>query len=238
MNDVIRSRLRVLAGLAVLGIGLAGAGTAFGMAGPLAGTGPTPEFVVSDETVTFSAGGESDTVVGNLSRVSELTIEETSAGQFTIRTADDHPLTRSERRRARTIATSNATVRQTLNSVDTYELTVEPVQTVNVSASNVVSLNITGEERQANGTFRGEFSITDSESATGEDGVVTLTRDSSYVDGRAVVHVRQPGVDSRQALHVTVDVDLVNGTVTDILNWNTLGQESSTVTGKTTEIAG
>jgi hypothetical protein len=241
MNDVIRSRLLVLAGLTVISIGLAGAGTAFGVAEPLADTGSAPEFTISGDTVTVSSGGKSDTLLSNLSQVSEIKIEETATGEFTIQTAEDEPLSQSERQQAESIAMSNATVEQVLDSMDTYELTVEPVQKVNISASNVISRNITIEENQTNGTFSGEFTINETESDTEREGVVRIRRESNYVDDRAVVRVYKPGVDSNQDLRLTVDVDLVNGTVTDILNWDTLRQNSSRVTKttawKSTEIA-
>lgn len=233
MNDVIRTRLLVLAGLTVISVGLAGAGTAFGVAGPLAETGSAPEFTISGDTVTVSSGGESDTVVSNLSRVSEIKIEETEVGEFTIQTAKDQPLTQSDRQRAQTIAMSNATVEQVLNNMDTYDLTVEPVQKVNISASSLTSQNITIEENQTNGTFGGEFIINETESDTQREQVVRIRRESNYVDGRAVVRVHKSGVPSGQDLKLTVDVDLVNGTVTDVLNWDTLGQNTSTVTTNT-----
>ncbi|ELZ04848.1 hypothetical protein C481_03677 [Natrialba asiatica DSM 12278] len=202
----------------------------------LSNTGSTAELTVSEENITFAAGSESETVVKNLSNVSEITIKETEAGQFTIRTTEDQPLTDDEREQARTIAVTNETVAQALDGMDEYELSVEPVQQLNASASDQRSFDVV---TQPNGT-NGELAIRDNTTNDQGDGLVTIERDSNYVEDRAVVHVRQSGATDRHNLKYTVDVDLANSTVTGVTDWENVRQDSATVdvTGKlnTTEI--
>ena len=224
MNDVIRSRLLVLVGLAVIGVGVAGIGTAFGMTEPLSTPGTSAEFVVSEDNITFVTAEQSETVVDDLSNVSEITIEETDSGQFTIQTAENQPLTESERERARTLAMTNGTVNEALTGMDTYELSVEPIQQLNTSASNQVSYDVVVESNETNGGVI-IWETTDDQN----DGSVTIENDPSYVEDRATVRIRQSEADSSHDLKYTVDVDLANETVTDITDWDEIRQESSSV---------
>ncbi|WP_254764153.1 hypothetical protein [Natrinema marinum] len=222
MNEVIRSRLLVLVGLTVIGVGLAGIGTAFGMTEPLSNTGTSAEFVVSENNVTLTTGDKSETIVDNLSNVSKITIEETNSGQFTIHTIENQPLTENERERARTIAMTNETVNEALDGMDTYKLSVEPIQQLNFSSSNTQSYDVAIESNETNG----EMTIVNTTDDHG-DGSVTIERSPSYVEDRAVVRVRNPDEDSPHDLRYTVDIDLVNRTVTDITDWNEIRQGSS-----------
>ncbi|WP_276274111.1 hypothetical protein [Haloarcula litorea] len=228
MNEIVRSRLLVLVTLTVIGVGLAGGGVAVGLAGPLSTTGPSAEFVVSEGDVTVSTGDRSEPVVENLSGVTEVTIEETDAGQFTVRTRTDSPLTDAERRRARAIATDNATVALALDGMDAYELSVEPVYRVNRTASTRRTFEIRTDSNRTDGVFRGE--VVDDETGTGDSdgGTVTVERAPDHVDDRAVVRVRDPDRGDRHDLRYTVDVNLANGTVTGITDWAAIRRESAT----------
>ncbi|ELY63152.1 hypothetical protein [Natrinema versiforme] len=225
MNEVVRSRLLVLVGLAVIGVGLAGVGTALGVAEPLATTGTSAEFVVAEDNVTFATGDESETVVDDLSNVSEITIEETDTGEFTVQTTEERPLTDSERERARTIAMTNETVKTELGEMDTYELSVEPIRKLSVDAFSQESYDVAG---GLNETNNGTVIIGTTDD--GGDGSITVERDPSYVQDRANVRIRQPNASDRHELQYTVDIDVANGTVTDITDWDDIRQESPTVT--------
>ncbi|MFD1587650.1 hypothetical protein ACFR9U_11695 [Halorientalis brevis] len=226
MNQLVRVRLVVLVGLVVIGIGLAGVGVAFGVTKPIADAGSSGEFVVSEENVTFSAGGESTVVVDNVSDVREISIEETDTGHFTLRTTDDQALTETERQRAREIAVANDTVQRELDALAAYELTVKPIQKLNVSSvsqrryTTVVEINQTGDE----------FTVRETALERNDSGTVTIERDPTYVEDRASVRIRQPGVDDSRELKYTVTVDLANGSVTDVTDWETTRRNAASAT--------
>jgi len=223
MNDGIHTRLLVLVGLVTVSLGFAGAGAAFGMTEPLT-SAPSNEFVVSEDNITFNASGESETVVENLSYVREVNIEETDTGQFTIRTVEEQPLTNRERDRAREIALANETVSAALSEMNSYVLSVEPIQQLNASTFNHISYDSNTSHETSDGITIIETSEAD------DDGSVTITREPSYVENRVVVRIRQPDAPQSEDLQYSVDVDLENETVTDITDWNAIRQESSTVT--------
>jgi len=226
MNQLVRVRLVVLVGLAVIGIGLAGVGVAFGVTKPIADTASSGKFVVSEENVTFSAGGESAVVVDNVSDVREISIEETDTGHFTLRTTEEGALTDSERRRAREIAVTNDTVRRELDALGAYELTVQPIQKLNVSSvsqsryTTVAEINQTGDE----------FTVRETSLERNDSGTVTIERDPTYVEDRASVRIRQPGVDDSRELKYSVTVDLANGSVTDVTDWDAIRRTAPSAT--------
>jgi hypothetical protein len=223
MEDGIRTRLLVLVGLIAVSIGLAGIGAAFGMAEPLP-SDSSGEFVVAEDNITFKSSSESKTVVENLSHVREVNIKETDTGQFTIQTVEEQPLTDRERERAREVALANETVSAALSEMDSYELSVDSIQQLNASAFNQVSYD----SNMSHGT---SDEITIVETSEEEDnGSITITREPSYVEDRAVVRIRQPDAPQSEDLKYSVDVDLVTGTVTDITDWDAIRQKSSTVT--------
>ena len=229
MTTEIRARLVVLTGLAVLGVALAGVGTAIGVASSVTNSGSAVQFVVTEENVSVSNGSQTETVVDDLSNVRTITIDETASGRFTVNTEEERPLTDSERERAREIALRNQTVRQRIEPMAEYELVVEPVQELNVSSAQLGHYNTTvaveGEEAS-------EFTVT-TENTTTEDqeGSVTLVREprTSFVEDRAVVRIRQPGESERQGLRYTVDVDLSNGNVTGITDWDEIRHHSNSI---------
>ncbi|WP_254831263.1 hypothetical protein [Haloglomus salinum] len=223
MTEVIRTRLFVLAGLTVIGVAVAGMGTAFGVTAPVSNSGTAGEFVVSNENVTFVGTGGSETVVTDLTNVSEITVEQTSTGQFTVKTSTNRPLTEAERERARMVAMNNHTVEQALASMGEYELTVEPVRGLNLSASSQRSYDVRIDSNQTSG----EFTITDTGTDNREDGSVTVKREPRYVEDQAVVRIRQPRDDGRDSLKYSVSIDLTNGTVTDVTDWDSIRQNST-----------
>jgi len=223
MPESLRSRLLALVALGVLGVGLAGAGTAFGVTAPLAGTGSPAEFVVTDGNVTLTTGEGSATLVENMSDVRAVTIEETGDGEFTVHTQEARPLTEDERERARSIALANDTVRRELDAMPAHDLSVEPVRKLNLSASESISVDTADLDADS-----GEFTVRSADDSDG--GAVTIVRDPSYVENRAVVRVRQPGVPDPRDLKYTVDVNLTSGTVTGITDWDAIrGGSASTV---------
>ena len=217
MHATVRSRLFALGALVVLGLGLAGAGTAFGLTEPLSQTGSPAEFVVADGNVTLSADGESTMLVENVSDVRAVTIEETGDGQFTIRTREERPLTVAERERARSVALANETVRRKLDAMPAYNLSVEPIQQLNATAVDQISLD------NADPDDSGEFTV--ESTGDSDEGSVTIVRDPTYVDGRAVVRVRRPDMTHPADLKYTVDVNLTSETVTDIRDWDAIRRE-------------
>ncbi|WP_256392980.1 hypothetical protein [Natronoarchaeum rubrum] len=208
----VRSRLVFLLGLAVLGIALAGIGTAFGVTAPIAADDPSGEFVVSDQNVTFSTQSQEDTVVRNLSNVTTIEIEESTDGRFTVSTERDRPLTDAERERAKAIARGNDTVRRALDAMGEYELAVEPIHKIDELSTTQISGDVST-VNESEGIFK--INLSD-DSLTERDDAVVVDRDPTYVDDEAIVRVRHSNGDAPTDLKYSVSVDLAAGTVTDI----------------------
>jgi len=217
----VRSRLVFLLGLTILAVGLAGLGTAFGVTAPLAADNPGGEFVVSDQNVTFSTQGQEDTVVQNLSNVTTIEIEESEDGQFAVTTERDQPLTDAERDRAREIARRNETVRQDLEDMDEYELTVDPVYRIDELSTTQISGEVSTVNESEGITM---INFTD-DSLSERDDAVVIQRDPSYVDDEAVVRVRQPNNGDQIEQEYSVSVNLATETVTDITDWADIRQD-------------
>ena len=223
MDGGISTRLLVLVGLAAVGIGLAGVGTSLGMAELT--SNPPAEFIVGDDNIKFNASGESTTVVENLSYVQAVNIDETDTGQFTIQTVTEQPLTAREREQAREIVLSNATISAALAEIDSYTLSVDPIQKLNASAFNQVSYD-------SNMSHESGDSITIVETSEEKEnsGSVTIEREPNYAEDRATVQICQPDAPPSDDLKYSVDVDLENDTITDITDWEAISQEAPTVT--------
>lgn len=216
MPSEIRSRLVVLAGLTVLGVALAGVGTALGMTAPPTNHGDNPTFAVNEENVTFTDNGNRVTLVENMSTVRSVRIDKVGSTQFQVSTETAQPLTAAERERARRIALNNQTVQSHLASLENYEVTIEPIRRLNMTSMQVANFNATKVNDSGDGGS--VFKITNV-SSEHEDGTVVVQRDPQYVEDRAVVRIRQPGAPERRALKYTVRVDLANDTVTGITDW-------------------
>ena len=214
MTDATRSEFVILAGLAVVGLTLAGATSALGVTETAAGD-VGGEFVVSDRNVTYSNTAQERTVVENLSGVEAIEIGRDGTGHFSIRTEEATPLTEVERERAKHIAGTNATVRRALARLDDYDLSVEPIR--ELSTQNVVGVTVeqSNESNWTNDSAETRtFTVTNVTYAN-ESGSVVVQRDPKYVPDRAAVEIR--GSDGEQ--RYTVYVDLANRTVVDIGNW-------------------
>ncbi|WP_255152420.1 hypothetical protein [Halorarius halobius] len=205
MPSKIRSRLVVLACLAVVGVVLAGVGTALSTTSPLTDGDPSARFVVADGNVTFSDDDGNVTLVDDASHIRTVRIRRTDGGTFRVDTETDRPLTAVERERAVEIARANDSITRRLDALDGYTLTVGPVhQPVTMQLDDVRFDNSTQTD-----VGRVETSVTET-----DNGVVVHRNDSStYVDDRAVVFVTRP--DSSD-LKYAIEVDLANGTVTSI----------------------
>lgn len=228
MNDALRSPYLVLLGLAVVGVSLAGAGTALGITQPLIQSGSSAEFVVSEHNVTLEVGGESETVVRNMTHVRDISIEESTDGRFTVNTTEAHPLTAVEREQAREIALANETVRTGVTSIDGYRVSVTGIRKINASAFETESLNMTETERVS-----GEYDFviwTNGTSSEDSNGAVTIQREPNYVEDRASVRLYEGAADGEDELKYTVDVDLANETVTDVTDWGRVRDNAETIT--------
>lgn len=220
MTTDLRSRFAVLVGLAILGVGLAVIGTAVGATGFLTDDRGDAGFTVSEENVTFSDGDQEVTVVDNMTRVDRLEVEKVETGTYHVITETENPVTDSERRRAKAIIKRNETVRQALDDLDGYELTVEPVH--KLTADSMVTENFTTANDSTSSDFVSNNETEDEEatytfSVESEEGNVTVNRDPTYVENEVVVWIRHPVADD---VYYTVDVDLENSTVVEITEWD------------------
>ncbi|MCY4731808.1 hypothetical protein KY092_14710 [Natronomonas gomsonensis] len=205
MTD-LRARLALLAGLALLGIGLAVTGATVDATDSLRDSESPPAFVVSDQNVTFEAGDQQTTVVGNMERVDSLEVEQTNDKQYTVHTATADPVSTAERRRAKEITRDNETIQRSLAKLHRYELTVDPIHTLTAESS--VRLNgtvLAGDVESDNGTTY-TFDVTE------PDGSVVVDRQPDYVDDEVAVRVSNPATDE---LYFSVIVDLETNEVVD-----------------------
>lgn len=229
MRNEIRTRLAVLFGLLLLGLLLAGAGTAIGMTATFANPDSTPEFVVTDENVSVSTGDRTETVVRNMSNVRSVTINETTSGHFRVDTEEERPLTETERQRAREIAVDDPTVQRELDTLGRYEIAVDPIQKIESSRFSSDRYNTTV---NVDGGDDGEFAITTwNTTRESGDGTVHVARDPTYVRDAAVVRIRRPGEPEHPGLEYTIRVDLSNETVTDVTDWDEIRQNEPTFDG-------
>ncbi|WP_053947034.1 hypothetical protein [Halolamina sediminis] len=222
MPSEIPVRLLLVVGLALVGVVLAGIGTAFAPNGVVPSE-PGAEFVVGDGNVTVAQSDQSETTVTTLSNVSAVRIDRTNASRFTVETRERRPLSRDERDRARTIALNNRTVSEAVDDVGAVELTVEPIRKLNTSSIATGQYNVTVDAEDG-GTFTVDLNDTDS-----ENGSVTVDRTPNYVDDRAVVKIRNSTADAPDDLKYSVTVDLANGTVTDITDWEHIRENEPTI---------
>jgi hypothetical protein len=227
MSDGIRTRVLILAGLAGLGVALAGVGATVGTTPFSTAADSAPHFVVSDQNVSVSTGERTETLVENMSGVQAVTINETATGHFTVDTGTEGPLTETERQRAKEIALDNRTVRQELGTVDGYEFVVEPIRKIESSEMSQQRYNTTfaiEPEGEGNVTITAWNTTTETENES-----VRLVRDPSYVEEQVSVRVHRPSDPGRRSLKHTMTVDLANKTVTDITDWVEIRQNSPSV---------
>ncbi|WP_246986563.1 hypothetical protein [Halorientalis marina] len=206
MTDDLRSRLGLLAVLAVLGASIGWAGAALGYGGPVTETGSPPAFVVSESNVTFSDGTRTVTVLGNVTRAETVEIA-ADDGQFRVVT-ESGPLTDAERRRAREIARANETVQRHLAAVGDAELVVKPirnavtsetVQTVEVERTDI------GRPVRANGNGSTFVVSTGNVSVDADGDSVTIDREPAAAEDDVFVRIRDAGTGE---LEYEAQVDL------------------------------
>lgn len=217
MISELRSRLTLLAVLAVFGVGLAVIGTAVGATTPLtAGSGAA--FVVSEDNVTFEHGDQQATVVDDVNRIDSIEIEQRDSGTYRVNTETDDPLTDSERSQAEAIARENATLQQALRDLDRYKMTVEPIHKLPVDSAQPTTVTGLTNTSTAGETPDGAETFSISVEDGHETGTVTIDRTPEYVEDEVVVRIRDPATDE---MYYSVTVDLENETVTDITEWDT-----------------
>ncbi|MGQ3330165.1 hypothetical protein [Halorubrum sp. FL23] len=217
MTSDLWSRLTLLVVLAALGVSLAVIGSAVGATTPLAASEPSAAFVVSEDNVTFERGNQRATLLNNTTGVDSIEIEQQGSGTYHVNTEAKNPLTDSERNQAKAIARGNATVQQTVQDLDQYELTVEPIRKLTVDSAQTTSFTgLTNTSRDGEKVAEEEtFTLTVEDS--NETGTVTIDRESEYVENEAVVRIRDSATDE---ICYSATVNLENETVTDISDWH------------------
>ncbi|WP_136689252.1 hypothetical protein [Halorhabdus amylolytica] len=219
MNDDARVRLFLLVGLTAIGVSLAGAGVALGVGDRLAAGDRTGEVSVTGTNVTVSSSDGDVVLMENLSDVSDIEITEDGGG-ITVAERDDSPFTRSERERAVEIARTNGTVESYLETIETPDISVEPIEKLSLEASESTTV-----EFDVNGTndtiASGEGVQIVNVSVEESDGSVKIDREPSYVEDEAVVRI---GSSARERSRYWVKVDLAIGTVTDVTDWDAVSQ--------------
>ncbi|OAQ53036.1 hypothetical protein HTG_09400 [Natrinema mahii] len=195
MNRPIAVRLIALLALASFGVGTAWAGAAVGLGDPIA-TGSGGEFSVSGTDVTFSDGDSEVTVLENVSGTESIEIA-AADGRLTVDSEPADPLTDAERDRALEIARDNETVTRRLESMDEYELAVEPIKGIHADSmqQTSISLSETTTVEAENGTTARTFTG-ESEDFTVEredDAVVVSPAEQTYAEDDVTVAISEPG---------------------------------------------
>jgi len=211
MSDTADSRLLVLVAIGFVGVGVVFVGASLGIHSPVTDTDPGVTLTVSTSNVTLDDGDRSVVLMANIETAKTVEITH-SDGRITVRS--DDPLTDRDRTRALDIAQENTTVQIYLDRIDGYELEVEPV--VRVDSTSVPMRNVDVEPVDTNRTnSSGEVHRFEAENTTVREqrDSVTIHRNRSYVDNRAVVRIRDR---TTEEVRYAVRVDLVDGTVVDI----------------------
>jgi flagellar basal body P-ring protein FlgI len=213
MNDV-RTRLAVVAVLAAVGVGLAGAGAVLGAGDAIAGGDRMGEVTVAGTNVTVSGSDGEVVLTGNVSETSDVEIIEAGGG-ITVAQRENEPFTRQERERAIEITRSNETIAAYLETVEDVAFRVEPVEKIDADEMQTATV-----EFDVNGTTgtiaSGENVRVANVTVEEQDYSVTIDREPSYVAGRAVVRIHGSDGDDPD---YSADVDLANGTVADVTDW-------------------
>ena len=214
MTELAHSRVGLLVGLAVVGLALASAGTALGVADPVTDSERAGTFVVSGENLTVSSDSDR-TVVTDLTGVETVEVSRVGSSRFAVRTEQATPLSEADRRLATRIARSNETVVRALSRMENPALTVEPIrkltveESVQFTAEPVDGLNVTSADAETQ-VYRMR-----NETVGNESGTVVVERDPDYADDEATVEVRTGDDELRYSVHV----DVVNETVVGITDW-------------------
>lgn len=209
-----RRRTAALLALATLGVILAWAGTAVGLGSVVAGGEPTGRVSIAGDDVTVAGERGQPTVVENLSETEAVEVSVTD-GQITVVTDERGPLTDDQRERARELARDYVTAYASLERP--VEFTVEPVRKMTAGASERYEVDSRNWTTEDGATFtvesHGSVTVTRGEHSVRVEPTGT---DATYVEDRAAVRItdRETG-----ELRYTVEVNLANGTVVDITDW-------------------
>jgi hypothetical protein len=220
MNHDPRTRLVVLVVLAGVGVSLAGAGVALGGGGVLASGDRMGEVTVAGTNVTV-AGSDGDVVLTET--VPETSDIEISAdgGGITVAEQPHEPattFTQREREQAIEIAHHNGTIESYLETVADPTFSVHPIEELNTTEMQGATVTFSvneSDEIDASGDHGRVLKLTNVTIEESDDSV-TVDREPAYVEDQAVVHV---GHSDRQGARYWVRVDLANGTVVDITDW-------------------
>jgi len=216
MTSNLWSRLTLLVVLTALGVGLAIIGNAVGATTPLAASEQGSAFVVSEDNVTFEQGNQRSTLLNNMSQIDSIEIEHQGSGTYQVDTKTEDPLMDSERSQAKAIARDNATVQQTLQDLDQYELTVGPIHKLTADSAQTTAFTGLNNTSMGGETAEGAETFTLTVKDSDETGTVTIDRDPEYVEDEAVVRIRDPVTDE---IDYSVTVDLENEAVIEITDW-------------------
>lgn len=215
-----RTRLLVLAALAVVGSGLAGAGIALGVENHVT-SDPMGEVSIIKTNVTVASSDGDVVLTENVSETSDIQLSKGGDRITIVEQADeDIPLTPRDRQRAVEIARTNATIESYLETTANATISVEPIKKMSATEMERQTvdsnLNRTESTIASAGTVR-VVNVTIEESNES----ITVGREPSYVDDQAVVRIGSPG---RETPKYSVQVDLENGTIIDTTYWDTIGE--------------
>lgn len=215
VNDDAWGRVIALAALAVVGLALAGIGSGFGLAGGIADGGRIAEVSIDGSNVTVSDNGSDVVLTETVSETSDIEVVD-DGGEITVAERAGDPFAQRERERAVEIARRNETVASYLQTVDDAEFAVEPVE--NVPSEELQTDTVRLDASEANGTVASGGTVQVVNVTVDESGdSATIDREPTSVEDRAVVQIDAADQgDSRY----WVDVDLADGTVTDVTDWN------------------
>lgn len=208
--------LVVLAGLALLGVGLAWAGTAVGVSGIITGGETTGEMNVASDSLTFKDASGEVMVRENLSTTETVEIS-ASHGEITVTTDEHVPLTAVQRERAREIARANETMSQSLNEMDDVAVSVEPIKKMSADSATQFDVETESSLNESSGTFTVEGRPVETDENSVRIG--SAQSNVTYVEDRAVVRIRHAATDE---LRYSVTVDTANSTVVEITDWKSI----------------
>jgi len=212
MSSELGPRIAVFLLLFAVGVGLAAAGTAVGIDNPLTDKESDTKFTVVGEGVYVSDNEQETQIVENLSQTSHVEISVTDSGYTVDIEERGGQLSAEQRERAATIARNNETISAYIDSVEEYNLSVEPIEKLDGDDLQQVNLNTTNETRTGNGTIR--FTVTNE-----GDNSVRIDREPTYVDNQATVRLYGPDEELRYSVHV----DLQMEAIVRLTDWEQIG---------------
>lgn len=184
-------RLGIVLGLSLIVVGLAVGGTTFGLG---EATSDRLEFRMDNEQLLLNSGDQEQTLVNDTSRISSVEFfEDGSAITVSINEFSDDPLSADDAETARTVVSSNDTVRDRLSApVDAYDLHVEPI--LQLKSDSIKQANYTvGNASYTSGSnasvFEFETSPEGGEEAANGDSILNVVRAGTYLSDEVAVHV-------------------------------------------------